>query len=180
MRACRLALISGHRLCCSQVQQPRRLLTKGPADRSSGPSKHSTPSPTTSRQRQTMHVLASGSSTLVDSPDQPLRHRMSSPGFQAVRTDEFFPDWKRAKSAKHEAKSSSDSSPLSPRLFVGERDENNDICTSPPKKRGRIALSKVVSLGGAVQVQHGKPIATLAFGPISSRRALKPSKPRKI
>jgi hypothetical protein len=164
-----------------QAQQPRRLLTKGPADRSNAASKHITPSPANPRQRRTVHIIPHRRSMLVDSPDQPLCRRLSSPEFQVVRTDESpLPDWKRVKSVNHKAKSPSDSSPLSPRLFIGERDENNDMCTSPPKKRGRIAPSKVVSLGGAVQVQHGKPIAALAFGPITSRRTLKPSKFRSI
>lgn len=167
---------SGLQIVFSQAQPPRRLLTKGPTDRSSATPKHVTPRPLSFRQRQAIHVLTSGTSTLVDSP---LSHQSSSPEFQVVRTVSPLPDWKRMKSAKHDAKTPSDSSPLSARLFIGEKDENNDACSSPPKKRGRVAPSKVVSVGGAVKVHNGKPVVALAFGPIS-RRALKPSKSSKL
>jgi len=171
--------VPGHRFCYLQQQQPRRLLTKGPAERSNTSSKQATPSPLSPRQRQRVHFLASGrSSTLVSSPSRrPLSHQSSSPEFQ---TKSPLPDWKRVKSVKRDDKSPSDSSPLSPRLFIGRGDENSDVCSSPPKKRGRIAPSKVGSVGGAVQVQNGKPVAALALGPVSSRRALKQFKSGKL
>ena len=176
-----ISSVPGHRFCYFQQPQPRRLLTKGPAERSNASSKQATPSPLSSRQRQTVHFLASGSSTLVISPSRrPLSHQSSSPEFRVAQAESPLPDWKRVKSVKRDAKSPSDSSPLSPRLFIGRGDENSDACSSPPKKRGRMAPSKVVSVGGAVQVQNGKPVAALSLGPVSSRRALKHSKSGKL
>jgi len=176
-----ISSVPGHRFYHIQQQQPRRLLTKGPAERSNASSKQVTPSPLSSRQRQTVHFLASESSTLVSSPScRPLSHQSSSPEFHVVQTESPLPDWKRVKSVTRDSKSPSDSSPLSARLFIGRGDENSDVCSSPPKKRGRIAPSKVVSVGGAVQVQNGKPMAALALGPVSSRRALKHSKSSKL